>query len=132
MLANGSISFKARRQGLIAQTTTEAELVAAALTMKETVFCKIMMNELGFKDGPDTVPLFIDNTSARHVAGNHTYFPRAKHIALRYFFVQELVEDGTITIHYAKMQDQLDDMWTKHLNTHRHRGRFNKIRDFGA
>ena len=44
-----------------------------------------------------------------------------KHIALRYFFVQELVEEGTTTIHFAKMQDQLADIGTKHLNKQSHR-----------
>ena len=64
----------------------EAELVAAALSMKEAVFCESMMQELGFKDEFDSVSLFVDNTSALHVAGNRTYSPRAKHIALRYSF----------------------------------------------
>ena len=50
MLANGAISAYVGLQGLIAQLTMEAELVAAALTMKEVVFCKSMMQELGFKD----------------------------------------------------------------------------------
>ena len=72
----------------------EAELVAAALTTKETVFCNSMMPELGLKDGFENVSLFIDNTSVLHVVGNYAYSPRAKHIALRYFLIQELVEDG--------------------------------------
>ena len=121
MLANGPISFWVGFQDLTAQSTIEAELVVAALTMKEAVFCKKMMEELGFNDGFDNVPLFIDNTSALHVASNRTYSPRAKHIALRYFFVQTLVEDGTIIIHYAKTQYQLADIGTKHLNRQRHR-----------
>ena len=129
MLANGPISFKVGLQGLTVQSTMEAELVAAALTTKEGVFCKSMMQELGFKDGFDSVPLFIDNTSALHVTGNCTYSSRGKHIALRYFFIQELVEDGTITIHYAKTQDQLADIGTKHLNKQPHRELINKIRD---
>ena len=66
-----------------------------------------------------SVPLYIDNTSALHVADNRTYSPRAKHIALRYFFVQELV--GKVTIHYVKSEDQLVDLGTKHLSKHRHR-----------
>ena len=132
MLANGPISFKVGLQGLTVQSTMEAELVAAALTTKEAVFCKSMMQELGFNCGFHSVPLFIDNTSALHVAGNRTYFPRAKHIALRYFFIQELVEGGTITISYAKTQDQLADIGTKHLNKQRHRELIKKIRDFGA
>ena len=86
MLANSPISFKVGLLGLTAQSTMEAELVAAMLTMTETVFCKGMIQELGFKDGFDSVPLFIDSASALHVARNRTYSPRAKHSALRYFF----------------------------------------------
>ena len=88
MLSNGPISLKVGIQGLTAQSTMEAELVAVALTMKEAVLSINMMLELGFKEGFGSVPLYIDNTSALHVAGNRTYSPRAKHIALRYFFVQ--------------------------------------------
>ena len=105
MLANAPIIFEVGSQGLTAQSTMEAELVAAALTMKEAVFCKSMTQELGFKDGFDSIPLHIDNTLALHVAENRTCSPRAKHIALRYFFMQELVEAGTIAIHYVKTQD---------------------------
>ena len=83
MLSNGPISFKVDIQGLTAQSTMEAELAAVALTMKEAVFCSNMMLELGFKEGFGSVPLYIDNTSAKNVAGNRTYSPHAKHIALR-------------------------------------------------
>ena len=49
MVANAPIIFKVKLQGLTAQPTMEAELVAMALTMKEeTVFCSNMMSELGF------------------------------------------------------------------------------------
>ena len=88
-------------QGLAAQSTIEAELVAAALTMKETVFCSNMMKELGFVTSFDNVPVYIDNTSSLHVAGNQTYSPRVKYVALRFFFGQELVKEGRISIHYG-------------------------------
>ena len=63
----------------------EAELVAAALTMKEAVFCSNMAVELGFEKGFSSVPLYLENTLTLHVAGNRTYSPRAKHNALRGF-----------------------------------------------
>ena len=119
LLSNGPISFKVGIQGLTAQLTMEAELVAAALAMKEAVFCSNMMLELGFKEGFGSVPLYIDNTSAFPLAGNRTYSPRAKHIALRYLFVQELVEEGKTTIHFWKTQDHIVDLGTKHANKHR-------------
>ena len=78
------------------------------------------------------MPLYIDNTSAIHVAGNRTYSPRAKHIALRYFFVQELVEEGKITIRLVKTQGQIANLGTKHPNKHRHRALIKLIRRFEA
>ena len=90
------------------------------------------MVELGFEKGFNSVPLYLDNTSTLHVAGNRTYSPRAKHIALRYFFVQELVEEGMITIHYVNTQDQLADLGTKHLGKHRHLALIKLINDFKA
>ena len=84
-------------------------------TLKKAVLCNNMMQELRSKDGFDRVPLFIDNTSALHVAGHRTFSTRAKPIALTYF-VQELVQEGTITIHHVKTQDQLADIGTKHPN----------------
>ena len=88
MLSNCPISFKVDIQGFTAQPTMGAELVAATLTMKEAVFCSNIMLELGFKEGFSRGPLYIDNKSALHFAGNRTYSSRAKHMALRYFFVQ--------------------------------------------
>ena len=128
-LTNGPISFMVELQGLIAQSTMESKLGAAALTMKEAVFCKNMMKELRFKDGFDGVPLYIKKP-ALHVAGNRTSFSRAKHVTLRYLFVQELVEGRHD--HHPLRQDKLADIGVKHLNKQHHRELINKIRSSGA
>ena len=73
MISNGSINFTVGIQGLTAQFTMEAKLVAAALTMKEAVFCSNMMLELGFKEGFGSVLLYIDSKSALHIAGNRPH-----------------------------------------------------------
>ena len=85
MLANGPISFKVGLQSLTAQSIMDAELVAAATAMKESLFCRSMMMELGFTEEFRSVLVYIDDASALHVAGNRTFSTRAKHIALRYF-----------------------------------------------
>ena len=65
MLANAPIRFKVGLQGLTAPSSKEAELVGAALAMKEeAVFCSNMMLEVGFDKSFGSVPLYIDNTSA--------------------------------------------------------------------
>ena len=108
----------------------EAVLVAAATAMKESLFCRNMMMELGFTDGFWSIPVYIDNTSALHLAGNRTFSPRAKHIALRYVFVQDLVKEGKVTIHFVKTEQQLADLGTRHLKQHRHRFLVKLINEF--
>ena len=89
-LSKAPVSFKVAIQGLTAQSTMEAEPVAVALAVQEAVFCSNMMKELGFGTRFDCVPLYIDNTSTLHVAGNRTYSSRVKHVALRYFSSRSL------------------------------------------
>ena len=105
--------------------------MAAALAMKEVAFCSNVMWELGFDESFGSVSLYIDNTSMLHVAGSRTYSPRAKHIALRYsrtysprakhialsyyFSVQELLEEGKISVHCVKNEDQLAYLDSKYL-----------------
>ena len=132
MLSNAQIRFKVGLQELTIQSTMETELVAVALRTKEAMFCSNMMLELGFDESFGSVSLDIGNTSVLHVTGTRVYSPRAKHIALRYFFVQELVEEDKIGIHYVKTEDQLADMGTKHLSKHRHRNLIKLINEFKA
>ena len=106
--------------------------MAADTAMKESLLCRNMMMEFGFTEGFWSVPVYIDNTSASHVAGNRTFRPRAKHIALRYFFVQELVKEGKVPIHFVKTEQQLPDLGTKHLKKHRRRFLIKLINEFRA
>ena len=81
-LTDAPTIFKVGLQGLTAQSTMEAELVAAALAMKdEALFCSNTMSGLGFGESFGSVPLHTDNTSALHIVDNRTYIPRAKHLS---------------------------------------------------
>ena len=131
-VADAPVIFKVGLQGLTAQSTMEAEIVATAVAMKEAVFCSHMMKELGFGTRFDGVTLYIHNTSALHVAGSRTYSLRVKHVSLRYFFIQELVKEGRITVQYVKTEDQLADIGTKKLSKQRQRYLLKLISEFGA
>ena len=106
--------------------------MAAALAMKEAMLCSNMLLELGFEESFGSGPLNIDNTSTLHVAGNRNYSSRAKRFALKYSFVQELVEEGKVSIHYVKSKDQLEDLGTKHHSKHRQRDLIKLINEFKA
>ena len=106
--------------------------MAITRTVKEMVFCSNMMKELGSDTRFDRLPLCPDNTSALHVTKNRTYIPRVKHVALRYFVVQELMRKARINIHNVKTEDQVADIRIKHLRTHRQRYLLKLISEFRA
>ena len=67
------------------------------------------------------VSIHIDNTSALHVAGNKTYSSRAKHVALRLFYVREIIQEGKISIQYIPTELNRRDIGTKFLSKQCHR-----------
>ena len=73
MFCKAPVSFRSGVQSLTAMSTMEAALVAAALAIKEEVFCSDMLIELGFGEKVEKVPLYIDNTATLHVIGNRAY-----------------------------------------------------------
>ncbi|CAM9264784.1 unnamed protein product [Laminaria digitata] len=119
MMCNGPVRFKVDMQGLTAQSTIEAELVAVTLGMK-AVYCAGMMKSAAALGSVLCVPTHIGNTSAFHVTGNKTYSPRVKHVALRFFYVREIIQECKISIHHVPTELNMTDMGTKFLSKHRH------------
>ena len=130
MFCKAPVSFRSGVQSLTAMSTMEAELVAAALAIREAVFCSNMLIELGFGKEVEKVPLYIDNTATLHVIGNRAYSSRTKHIALRFFYIRELVSEGKMTIHYVSTEDNLADIGTKHLTKQRLQQLLHKFKNF--
>ena len=77
------------------------------------------MMELGFKRF-STVPINCNNAGALHLRGNAKYSSRMKHIALRFFFLRELVKTVKITIHHLGTGKMLADVSTKYLGKVHH------------
>ena len=86
------------------------ELLVAALTMKEVMFCFNMTKELGFRICFEVVHMYIDNTSALQISGAKTYSSRVKP-ASRFFFIYKLVNEGRLCVHDdVTIEDQLPDI----------------------
>ncbi|CAB1099735.1 unnamed protein product [Ectocarpus sp. CCAP 1310/34] len=132
MLCDAPMAFKSGLQSLTTQSTMEVELVAAALAIKEAVFCSNILTELGFGKELAQVPLYGDNTATLHSLGNRSYSSTTKHIALRFFFIRELVSEGRIAIHYVPADSNPADIGTKHLNKDRFQLLLNIIKNFNV
>ena len=113
-LGGGLISFGSKTQSLIAQSTVESELQALSYGARKAVYLSNFLMELGFKTFSSD-PINSNSTEALSVAVNAMFSSRTKHIALRFFFVRELIKRNKITLHHKRTQQMLTDIETEHM-----------------
>ncbi|GJX91790.1 retrovirus-related pol polyprotein from transposon TNT 1-94 [Tanacetum coccineum] len=61
------------------------------------------------------IPIYCDSKLAIAISCNPVQHSRTKHIALRYHFIKEHIEKGTIKLYFVKTEYQLADLFTKAL-----------------
>ncbi|KAJ0391337.1 hypothetical protein P43SY_011673 [Pythium insidiosum] len=111
-LAGGAVSWMSRRQTIIALSTAEAEYVAACEAAMEATGEANILKEINVKIG-------IDNQSAHVMATSPTFSRRTRHIELRWHYVREQVQRGTIQLMKIVGSANPADAFTKPLNKNR-------------
>ncbi len=111
-LCNGPIAWSSKRQTITAASTAEAEYIAASLAVREVVYLRQLLSELGFPQTSATT-LHEDNQPCIHLANNNATSNRTKHIDIRYHIVRERVSSGEVALQYVPTYHQLADMLTK-------------------
>jgi hypothetical protein len=112
MLAGGCISWSSKRQASVALSTAEAELMALSAGSQETVWLRTLLQELGQPTKKPTV-MMEDNQGCIALAENWMTSGRSKHIALRYFYVRELISGKVLQMQYCATKEMLADLLTK-------------------
>jgi hypothetical protein len=116
-LAGGPVSWSSQKQKVVALSTCEAEYIALSEAVKEALWIKSFINDLNIGIHFDTVPIHVDNESAIKLAKNPEFHNRSKHIDIKYHFLREHVDTGTITIPWISGKENPADMLTKALDT---------------
>ena len=63
----------------------------------------------------DPVVIYCDNTSAINISNNLVMHSKTKHIAIKYHFLRELVQDNELRLQYVNTKEQIADIFTKPL-----------------
>ena len=61
----------------------------------------------------EPVVIFCDNTSAINISKNLVMHTKTKHIAIKYHYLRELVQDKEVWMEYVNTKEQLADIFTK-------------------
>ena len=113
-LGSSLVSWSSRKQSNVAQSTTEAEYVAAASCCSQLLWMIATLRDFGLSFSH--VPLLCDSTSAISVAKNPVLHSKTKHIDVRYHFLRDHVEKGDIELKHIDTSQQLADILTKPLD----------------
>ena len=97
-------------QSIIALSTTEAEYMAATEAVKEVIWLKGLLGDLGVIQ--ENIAVFCDNQSAIFLTKNQTYHARTKHIDVKYHYVREIIESSIVWLRKIDTKDNPSDMLT--------------------
>ncbi|GJW69624.1 retrovirus-related pol polyprotein from transposon TNT 1-94 [Tanacetum coccineum] len=87
------------------------EYVSLSVCCAKSFGCGTQLTDYGFHF--NKIPIYCDSTSAIAISCNPVQHSRTKHIVVRYHFIKEHVEKGTIELYFVKTDYQLADLFTK-------------------
>jgi hypothetical protein len=113
-LNESPVTWQSTKQSMVAQSSCEAEYVAAANGACQALWLSRVLGEL---EGDKVVvpALMVDNQSAVALMKNPVLSGRSKHIEVKYHLVRESAEQGKIEVKQVRTDDQLGDILTKAL-----------------
>ncbi|GJS20476.1 putative ribonuclease H-like domain-containing protein [Tanacetum coccineum] len=105
------ISWQCKKQTIVANSTTEAEYVAAANCCGQVLWIQNQMMDYGFNFM--NTKIHIDNESTISVIKNPVAHSRTKHIEIRFHFIRDCYEKRLIEVIKIHTDHNVADLLTK-------------------
>jgi hypothetical protein len=113
-LFKGAIWAKSSKQKLVTKSSTEAELVAVSDVIGQILWINNFLRSQGY-DVP-AAKILQDNLSTIALINNgKSNSARTRHIAIRYFFINDKVKSKEVHVEYVPTHDMIADLLTKPL-----------------
>jgi hypothetical protein len=114
-LAGNPIVFGSTQQRSVALSTTEAELMALSMCVRDLLYMKQLLDDI--VRVPIPMVCHCDNLGTVQVLNSASRSARSKHIDIRYFFVREKIVEGLIKVVHIPSVKNCADIFTKPLPT---------------
>eukprot|EP00253_Pinus_taeda_P004283 PITA_04283 len=122
-LGSGPITWACKKQAAISLSSAEAEYRGTVEASKKASWLRQILSEFGFQQQHPTT-LWCDNQSAIQLCKDPVQHQRSKHIELHMHFIEKLIHDHVLEVHYCSTDDQVADIFTKALTE----AKFTKLR----
>ncbi|XP_075104163.1 secreted RxLR effector protein 161-like [Nicotiana tabacum] len=115
-LGDGSISWRSIKQSCVADSTMEAEYVAASEAAKEAIWLRNFLKELNVVPSVQApIVLYCDNSGAVAISKEPRSHERSKHIKRKYHLIRDITQRGDARVLKIASEDNLADPFTKSL-----------------
>lgn len=116
VLGGGAIIWRSIKQTCVADSTMEAEYVAASEAAKEAVWLRNFLMDLGVVSSVQSpITLYCDNSGAVANSKEPRSHKRAKHIERKYHLIRDIVQRGDVVVTKIASENNLADPFTKSL-----------------
>ncbi|OMO54668.1 Zinc finger, CCHC-type [Corchorus capsularis] len=117
-LGSGVFNWLSKKQEVVAQSTAEAEYVAASCAVNQAIWIMKILTDL-HQTSSKPVKIFCDNQSAIAIAKNPVQHGRTKHFKIKFHFIREAQENGEVELIHCRTEEQIADILTKPLPNNR-------------
>jgi hypothetical protein len=111
---SGVFSWCSKKQEIVAQSTAEAEFIAATAAVNQALWLKKILSDLSMEEREPT-EISVDNQAAIAISHNPVFHGKTKHFNIKLYFLREVQKNGDIKLIYCKSEDQLADLFIKPL-----------------
>lgn len=109
------VTWRSKKQSVVARSSSEAELRALAQGVCELIWIKRILRELKLQR-TEPLKLYCDNKSAINIAHNPVHHDRTKHVEIDRHFIKEKIEGKELCVVYIPSKQQQADILTKGLS----------------
>ena len=114
ILGGTTISWKSKRQPIVALSSTEADYVALCSAAQETIWLRHLSSSIGFEQ-VSPMTLHEEHQGTIPLSKNPNNHPRTKHIDIKYHYIRETVEKKQVQLVYCPIENMIADILTKRL-----------------
>ncbi|GJR87908.1 hypothetical protein Tco_0211919, partial [Tanacetum coccineum] len=107
------VGWSSKKKDCTTLSTAEVEYVSLSACCAQVLWMRTQLTDYGFHF--NKIPIYCDSKSAIAISCNPVQHSRTKHIVVRYHFIKEHVEKGTIELYSFKTYYQLADLFTRVL-----------------